>query len=303
MECKSVLVLGTFDGVHKGHRELFRQAKRIAGQMNMKPVILTFDRHPREILGMEVRLLTLNNERLGMLKDSGLECQVLPFTSQLSKMQPEEYIAFICSQFNAGGLIAGRNHTFGRGASGTPADIVRLAGKYGYKTFVIPPLCQNGERISSTLIRNKLLIGDVDGAANLLGYNYSIAGKVTRGYSLGHMLGFPTANLEFSDKKLVPARGVYVTRTKIAGQYYQGMTNIGVRPTVSDSGVTTIETFLFDAAADLYGQDIRVYFLKRIREERKFSSPEALSEQLRKDELISRAYLSAMNASGSGALI
>ena len=298
MERKSVLVLGTFDGVHKGHRELFKQAKRISDQMNMMPVILTFDCHPREFLGREVRLLTLNEERLTMLKNSGFECRVLPFTAELSQMSPEEYIAFICSHFNAGGLLAGSNHTFGRGASGTPSDIVRLAAKYGYKTFIIPPLCQNGERISSTLIRNKLLAGDVDGASALLGYDYFINGKVSRGRSLGHTLGYPTANLEFSDKKLVPARGVYVTQTRIEGRDYQSMTNIGVRPTVSDSGITTIETFLFDAAANLYSRNMRVSFIKRIREERKFDSTEALSTQLRQDELISRAYFSARSTSG-----
>lgn len=299
MERKSVLVLGTFDGVHKGHRELFKQAKRISDQMNMTPVILTFDCHPRELLGKEVRLLTLNEERLAMLRNSGLECRVLPFTAELSQMSPEEYIAFICTRFNAGGLLAGSNHTFGRGALGTLADIVRLADKYGYKTFIIPPLCQDGERISSTLIRNKLFAGDVDGASALLGYDYFIAGKVSRGCSLGHTLGYPTANLEYSDKKLVPARGVYVTRTRIGNRDYQGMTNIGVRPTVSDSGVTTIETFLFDAEANLYGRDIRVSFIKRIREERKFDSTEALAEQLHQDELISRAYLSARDTLGN----
>ena len=160
-------------------------------------------------------------------------------------------------------------------------------------------MCQDGERISSTLIRNKLLAGDVDGASALLGYDYFIAGKVSRGCSLGHTLGYPTANLEYSDKKLVPARGVYVTRTRIGNRDYQGMTNIGVRPTVSDSGVTTIETFLFDAEANLYGRDIRVSFIKRIREERKFDSTEALAEQLHQDELISRAYLSARDTLGN----
>lgn len=293
MEKKRILVLGTFDGVHRGHQELFRQAKRIGGQMNMKPCILTFNCHPREVLGKKIKLLTLNDERISMLKNTGLECLVLPFDSILANMSPEEYIAYICARFNAGGIIAGSNHTFGCRASGTPRDIVRLADKYGYKTFIIPPiLTDDGERISSTLIRERLLDSEADAAAKMLGYNYFISGKVTRGQELGHTLGFPTANLEYSDKKLVPARGVYVTAARINGRDYQGMTNIGVRPTVSDTGVITIETFLFDVSGDFYGKDMRVSFLKRIRAERKFSSKDELSSQLCQDELIARAYLS-----------
>lgn len=291
---KSVLVLGTFDGVHKGHKELFARARQIGRELGMRPVILTFDRHPREVLFNEVRLLTLDSERIRMLKSvAGLDCRVINFTSELAGISPEEYIVYICRNFNAGGIIAGSNHTFGKDGAGGPADIVRLSGKYGYRVFIIPPVCEGNRRISSTLIRNLLLEGEADRASELLGYDYFIEGIVGRGESIGHTLGFPTANLEFSHKKLIPAPGVYVTSARAAGRVYHGMTNIGTRPTVSDSGIITIETYLFDVQPDLYGKDMRVSFIKRIRGEQKFASREELSAQLKQDELIARAYLSS----------
>ena len=271
-----VVTIGSFDGVHKGHVQVIESLKRVARNLKGETVIISFEPHPREVLyPMEKRpgILTTLEEKAAILATYGVEhLVVLQFTRSLAELEYADFVRHILvDKIGLKGLVVGYDHRFGKNREGTFEKLKEV-----YE--------ENQINISSTKIRNALQIGDIDRVNEFLGYTYSVSGKVVAGDKIGRSMGFPTANIRLNDdRKLLPAAGVYAVKVKVEGQEYRGMLNIGVRPTVSCSGVVRIEVNIFDFDADIYGKEIRLLLISRIRGERKFNGIDELSEQLKKD--------------------
>lgn len=286
---RPVLTIGTFDGVHRGHRaildRLIRRAKELGGQS----VLITFDPHPRTVLQPDkpLSLLQTLNEKQESLAATGLDhLIVMPFTTEFAALSAEAYVRdFLVARFHPHTLIIGYDHRFGRDRSGDFALLEQMSGNYGFHVEEIPVQEIEDSAVSSTRIRRALLAGQVDLAAELLGRPFSFSGRVERGEQRGRTIGFPTANLALQTaNKLLPGNGVYAVRVEGAMGSYGGMMNIGVRPTVSHAGQRSIEVHLFGFSGDLYGQTLKVFCIARLREEQTFNGIEALKEQLGKDK-------------------
>ena len=306
-----VVTIGSFDGVHKGHVQVIESLKRVARNLKGETVIISFEPHPREVLyPMEKRpgILTTLEEKAAILATYGVEhLVVLQFTRSLAELEYADFVRHILvDKIGLKGLVVGYDHRFGKNREGTfeklkecseemkvsRAEVIRqgihklkeLADRYHFYLEQEEVYEENQINISSTKIRNALQIGDIDRVNEFLGYTYSVSGKVVAGDKIGRSMGFPTANIRLNDdRKLLPAAGVYAVKVKVEGQEYRGMLNIGVRPTVSCSGVVRIEVNIFDFDADIYGKEIRLLLIARIRGERKFNGIDELSEQLKKD--------------------
>ncbi|MDD6205108.1 MAG: riboflavin biosynthesis protein RibF [Firmicutes bacterium] len=285
----NALILGTFDGVHLGHRSLFAKGKELAG-LGMTPVAVLFSRHPAQVLGKKTELINTLAERENLLRAEGVGFAYIDFNPELAAMPADDYVAMLCRRFAPGAMIAGRNHTFGRNAAGTPKDLLRLAGVYGYKVFVQPSVMYNGEPVSSTRIRECIRQGDMDAANAMLGYRFGFEGCVGQGRHVGSQMGFPTANIAYPEEKVCPADGVYCVAAVINGKSYGGVMNIGFRPTFENGGGRTYECNIFNYSGDLYGKTVRIEFIKRLREEKRFASPEELKKQISDDIRITTAY-------------
>jgi riboflavin kinase/FMN adenylyltransferase len=296
----AVITIGTFDGVHTGHRQIFMQMKSAATGINGETVIITFHPHPRKIVKGRpgtVQLLTTMDERIALLEEIGINHLVIvPFTGEFAEMDAESYVKnFLIQKFNPHTIIIGYDHRFGKGRSGDYKLLESFAKVYGFTVKEIPEKLLNDAIISSTFIRDSLLNGDVDKAAVLLGYTYFIEALVVHGQKRGRTIGYPTANLEIPDgEKLVPTDGVYAVKVLVKesgnAEYYNGMLNIGFRPTV-DGTRKVIEVNLFDFHGDLYGQKIKVFFHRFIRGEIKFAGIEQLKAQLDADKIASLSIL------------
>jgi riboflavin kinase/FMN adenylyltransferase len=290
----AVITIGTFDGVHTGHRQIFMQMKSAAASINGETVIITFHPHPRKIVKGRpgtVQLLTTMDERISLLEEIGIgHLVIVPFTGDFAEMDAESYVKnFLIRKFNPHTIIIGYDHRFGKGRSGDYKLLESLAAGYGFIVKEIPEKLLNDAIISSTFIRDSLLNGEVDKAADFLGYTYFIEALVVHGQKRGRTIGYPTANLEIDDsEKLVPADGVYAVKVSVENggnaDYYNGMLNIGFRPTV-DGTRKVIEVNLFDFEGDLYGQKIKVCFYRYIRGEIKFAGIEQLKAQLDADKI------------------
>ena len=259
-----VVTIGSFDGVHKGHVQVIESLKRVARNLKGETVIISFEPQPREVLYPLV---------------------VLQFTRSLAELEYADFVRHILvDKIGLKGLVVGYDHRFGKNREGTFEKLKELADRYHFYLEQEEVYEENQINISSTKIRNALQIGDIDRVNEFLGYTYSVSGKVVAGDKIGRSMGFPTANIRLNDdRKLLPAAGVYAVKVKVEGQEYRGMLNIGVRPTVSCSGVVRIEVNIFDFDADIYGKEIRLLLIARIRGERKFNGIDELSEQLKKD--------------------
>lgn len=297
----AVVTVGTFDGVHVGHRTLLKRICELAATHDLTTILLTFHPHPRLVLFPEdndLKLLNSLDEKVELLRSSGIEHLVIhPFTTEFSRTTAEQYVADILRQrLNVRKLVIGYDHHFGRNREGNLANLQRLAPLQGFEIEEIPAQEIDHVNVSSTKVRRAILDGLVEKAAAYLGYDYALAGKVVRGDSLGRSMGFPTANLEPDDPlKLVPGRGVYAVHVHLGDQVFQGMANIGTRPTVSPSlRKPTIEVHIFGFNGDLYGQMITVTFAGRLRDEIKFESIELLKIQLEKDAMAARRWFAGM---------
>ena len=284
-----VVTIGSFDGVHKGHVQVIESLKRVARNLKGETVIISFEPHPREVLyPMEKRpgILTTLEEKAAILATYGVEhLVVLQFTRSLAELEYADFVRHILvDKIGLKGLVVGYDHRFGKNREGTFEKLKELADRYHFYLEQEEVYEENQINISSTKIRNALQIGDIDRVNEFLGYTYSVSGKVVTGDKIGRSMGFPTANIRLNDdRKLLPAAGVYAVKVKVEGQEYRGMLNIGVRPTVSCSGVVRIEVNIFDFDADIYGKEIRLLLMARIRGEGKFNGIDELSEQLKKD--------------------
>ena len=283
-----VVATGFFDGVHLGHRLVIEQLTKAAAVRGDESMVVTFWPHPRNVLQKEarsLRLLTSLTEKKEMLLSLGVDrVEVIPFTKEFSGMSTEEYLRMLMADFGAKVLLVGYDNRMGSDAD--DADkVARTAEDLGLeviRTDMVP--AQQGYAVSSTKIREKLEAGDVQAAAAMLGYEYSLHGVVVAGNRLGRTIGFPTANMQmYEPLKLVPGNGVYFVKVETVGKKLSGMCNIGYRPTVGQGNARTIETNIFGFDEDIYGLDVKVTFVRKIRDEVKFESLDALRRQLELD--------------------
>jgi len=295
---KRVLALGFFDGVHLGHAALIRKTAERAKELGATPAVLTFDVHPDTLVrGEPVPLITSPEDRADLIRGCfGVEeILSLRFDESLMQMPWEEFIRWVRSEFSAVHLICGHDFTFGWRGEGNPARLSEKCAELGIGSDVIPKVTLDGETVSSTRIRALLLRGEVREANRLLGHPHALTDTVRTGYRLGRKLGTPTVNMRFGEGVLVPAHGVYVGRLRIEGETVQrwAVTNIGVRPTVSDGDRVSVESYILDFEGTLYGRRIRLELLDFLRPERKFADTDALKAQIALDAAAVRARMEA----------
>lgn len=284
----SVATIGFFDGVHGGHRFLIRQVCEAAQERGLSSLLITFPQHPRMVMqaSYQPRLLSTFGEKCSLLASTGVDaCVALPFTAGLAALSAREFMQQVLrDQLQVRTLVIGYDHRFGHNRAEGFDDYVRYGQEMGIEVVRADAFLMDGAKVSSSAVRALLDAGEVDKAARCLGYTYFLEGRVTAGQQIGRTLGFPTANLQVTDScKLIPADGVYAVRVRVGEHIYKGMLNIGCRPTIDDDAHRTIEVHLFHFTGDLYGQLLRVEFLRRIRGEQKFDSREALARQLQQD--------------------
>jgi riboflavin kinase/FMN adenylyltransferase len=281
-----VLALGNFDGLHRGHRKILDRVRRVAGERGATSVVMTFDPHPPRVVRPDKAppLLMTNAQKLDALARAGLHgAAIVPFTVELSRWDPEMFVrAVLVDWLHVAEVWTGANFLFGHDRAGNFSLLRALGLRYGFKAEKIDPVRYKDFVVSSTRIRRLVAEGRVDEAGALLGHQYYIDGTAVRGSGRGRTIGFPTANL-CSDNELMPPHGVYATMATIDGVVRPSVTNIGIRPTVDSSGRTTIETHLFGLDRELYGTTIRIGFVQRLRDERRFESVDALRAQIAAD--------------------
>jgi riboflavin kinase/FMN adenylyltransferase len=281
----SVVALGTFDGVHLGHRAILGTALSRARVSGLEAVACTFDPHPMEVLQPEraPRPITPLDERLALIAETGVDAVVvLSFTLRLAAVEPEAFVKeVLLVRLRAREVVVGYNHRFGRGARGDARLLEDLAGRLGFRAHVVAPLTVDGVAVSSTEIRQALQRGDVARAARSLGRPYAITGHVTSGAGRGRTLGFPTANIA-PDRPLLVAGGVYRGVVTVDGGRHAAVVNVGVRPTFGETTLA-LEAHLLDFAGDLYGRRVRLDFVARLRDEMRFASVEDLKAQVARD--------------------
>ena len=283
----AVVATGFFDGVHLGHRYLVERLVAAARERGTESAILTFWPHPRMVLQKDargLRLLSSRREKEQMLLSLGVDrVETLPFTRKFSRMTAEEYLRDVVKgRFGAEAIVLGYDNRMGFN-SGTPEETAEIAGRAGLEVIRVPAM--PGAAISSTRIRKILSEGDVRGAAAMLGYNYPLYGVVVAGNMLGRRLGYPTANIKlYEPVKQLPQRGVYLVEAETLGEHFHGMCNVGYRPTVAQNESVTVETNIFGFDEEIYGLDLRISFIEKIRDEKKFAGVEELKAQLGRDK-------------------
>jgi riboflavin kinase/FMN adenylyltransferase len=291
----SVVALGVFDGVHLAHRAILDTAVARARSVGATPVACTFDPHPAEVLQPDraPQPITTLEERLDLIAETGIQVGVVvPFTAALAAMEPETFVTdVLAGALGAREVVVGFNHRFGRGARGDARLLSEAGARVGLRAEIVPPLDVEGMPVSSSTIRAALQRGDLPTATRLLGRPYFVMGRVVEGAGRGRTLGFPTANVEAKRPLLTPP-GVYACRMHVDGGVRGAVVNAGVRPTFGEQ-LFTIEAHLLDFEGDLYGRRVRLDFVARLREERKFSGIEALRAQIAADVDAARRALSA----------
>lgn len=293
----SVVTIGTFDGVHVGHRKILDRLISTARANNLKSTIFTFFPHPRMVLQQDadIKLINTLDEKMAILEKSGLDQLIIyPFTREFSRLTAVEFVKdIIVEKLRAKKVIIGYDHRFGRNRTATIDDLIKFGETYDFEVEEIGVEEVNEVSVSSTKIRRALQEGDMETANLYLGYDYMLTGEIVKGKGLGRQLNFPTANLQIAEKyKLIPKNGVYVVKSHFDGHTVYGMMNIGFNPTVEDGTKQSIEIHFFDFDRDLYGQKIQVDMLKRLRDEVRFESVEALAAQLDKDKENALNYIS-----------
>lgn len=286
-----VLTVGTFDGVHLGHRKIIARLHDLAEAINGESVIFTFDPHPRKIVApaeTNLRLLTTLDEKIELFEQSGIDHLIIyPFTPEFAKLTYEQFVEqILVGQIHTKSLVVGYDHKFGKGRQGDFEFLKNCADRLGFQIEKLDVLLMNESNVSSTKIREAIQIGDFDTANAFLGYPFALHGTVVEGQKLGRQIQFPTANIEASDPdKIIPGYGVYAVHAKVQNKTYLGMLNIGSRPTVSNNADhRSIEVHLLDFDSDIYGEHLELIFYRKLREEKKFESLDALKEQLGNDK-------------------
>jgi len=289
------LTIGSFDGVHRGHVKVLKRMLRLAHREGAPTTVMTFDPHPRCVLAPDTCPLSLTtvDEKAAVLAELGIDnLVVMPFTHKLSQLTATEFMDRTTARIPLKGLVIGYDFALGHQRRGDRAFLEHYGAAHGFEVDVITPHSVEGHIISSSLIRAALLEGQVARAARLLGRHYSISSFVEHGTGTGSRIGFPTANLAITPNKLVPKNGVYAVWVDIAGNTFPGALNAGYRPTFGENRLT-VEAFIFDFNRDIYREEVRVRFVQRIRDEKKFESPAALVKQIEKDVARARTILKA----------
>jgi riboflavin kinase/FMN adenylyltransferase len=293
-EKDTLLTIGVFDGVHLGHKYLLSQLTKQAKEQDLLSGVVTFNRHPHEVLAPQTKLpfLTDLTQRINLLKNEGVEAIfTLSFTSELAQLSARQFASLLKKYLRMRGMVIGPDFALGQTREGN-VDILRTLGQdMGFSITVIPPVMINGEVVSSTAIKNALANGDMKRVLNLVGRPFSLNGRVTKGVGRGVGLGFPTANLDIDPRQALPADGVYATWTYIDGQAYQSMTNIGRQPTFGGSQ-RVVEVYILDYHSNLYGRELKIDIMERLRGEKQFDTPEELKKQITEDINQGRAILS-----------
>jgi len=295
-ENKSIVTIGTFDGVHLGHRVVLRRMREIAKKTKGKSVLLTFFPHPRYVLhkdNQDMKLITTLQEKQDLINQAGLDNLVIhEFTKKFSRIKPVNFVRdILVEQLNVHTLVIGYDHHFGRNREGSIQELTTLADLYDFNIEKIDPQYFEDVTVSSSKIRKLIEKGEMVKAKQYLGYEFMLNGKVIKGNSLGKTINFPTANIVVENKwKILPADGVYAVKIVLEAKEYKGMMNIGQKPTVDGNGIS-LEVNIFDFNQDIYGKGIEIRFVKRIRDERKFENLLGLKKQLLIDRNKARKIL------------
>lgn len=291
---KTIVTIGTFDGVHLGHRKIIDRLVNESKMNGFESVVLTFFPHPRMVLqeDAQIKLLNTMEEKANLLQDLGLDHLIIhPFNKEFSRLTASEFVEeILVNQLNIVKIIIGHDHRFGRNRTANIDDLIHFGGEFGFEVDQISAQEIEDVSVSSTKIRTALLDGKVSLANQYLTKPYFINGKVAKGKGIGRTIGFPTANIHIEQSyKLVPKNGVYVVSSVFEGQTILGMMNIGLNPTV-DGISQSLEVYFFDFEQDLYHQNLQITFHEYVREEQKFENLDALKMQLAKDEIFCRNY-------------
>lgn len=293
---RTVVTVGSFDGVHLGHQAILRRIRRRAQALEAASVLVTFDPHPLRVVRPQDAppLLTILAEKQESLAEVGLDYAVfVPFTRAFSRYAPRQFVEeVLVRRLRAAELVIGHDHGFGRGRAGGADELARLGSEHGFTVDVVGGVEAGGSTVSSTRIRRAVAAGDMEAAAVGLGRPYALRGTVVRGLGRGRTLGFPTANLTPPPaEKLLPAEGIYAVRASVGTEIRDGLLHLGPRPTFADAP-PAIELFLIDFERDIYGERVVVECLTRLREVRSFATRDELIEQMRQDLAAGRAFLS-----------
>ena len=291
----TILTIGVFDGVHLGHKYLLSRLKELARQQNLLSTVVTFDPHPQKVLSPQTKLAFLTDlaQRITLLKNEGVEAIVtLPFTHELAKLSAYQFINLLKKYIRMKSLVIGPDFTLGRKREGNIDALRRLGENMGFAVTVVPPIMINGEVISSTAIRKALADGNLKRVHNLIGRPFSLHGQVIPGASRGTKLGFPTANLDIDPEQALPTNGIYATWAYINDKAYESVTNIGRQPTFGGRQ-NIVEIYIIDYNSNLYGNELKVDIIERLRGEKQFDTAEALRQQITEDIKQGRALLSS----------
>jgi riboflavin kinase/FMN adenylyltransferase len=288
----STITVGTFDGVHIAHQKIIKEVVAHASKRNGRSVVVTFEPHPREVVSADtqIQLLTTLRERQELCEQLGVDWfVVINFDKTFSNQSFRDfYINYLINGIGMNLVVEGYDHHWGKNREGTIESLMKLGKEFDFDVVNIEQFFYQGEPVNSSIIRNELFHGMVENAAELLGRPYALYGKVVAGDGRGRLLGYPTANIELdSQKKIVPDNGIYFVKVNIGTEKYFGMASIGVRPTFHSTGKCTIEVNILDFDKDIYGYDIQIGFLQRMRNEFKFDSAEQLIQQMHKDKELS----------------
>lgn len=302
LDTASIATIGFFDGVHRGHRFLLRQLCDEARQRQLSSMVVTFDRHPRQVLrsDFQPQMLGTLEEKLALLAQTGVDhCVVLPFREQLASLSAQTFMQRVLKeQLGVKALMIGYDNRFGHKRQEGFDDYVQFGKEMGMDVLPSKPLYVGGIGVSSSVVRSFLLEGEVGMAAHCLGYPYTLAGEVVKGFHVGTGMGFPTANLQPKPAdKVIPAPGVYAVMVTADGRQWQGMMNIGNRPTFEGTALS-LETHIFDFEGNLYGEQLAVSFISRLRSERKFRSASELTAQLMEDAREAKEQIARWQESG-----
>ena len=290
----SVLSIGMFDGVHKGHQKIIDKVVTVSRQKKCRSCLLTFDPHPRKYFQHHngPLLITSIEHKLELFRKVGVDCSlIIDFDEMFSRLGAEEFICLLFEKLCFKGIVVGGDFRFGKNREGDSAYLKKLGMKIGFTVTEVSPFILNNIVVSSTEVRKAVQMGELEKSKELLGRDFSVLGTVIRGKNIGTRLGYPTANLD-PHQEILPPGGVYIVRINLSGKTYSGLANVGYCPTFMDRlDDFSIEIYIFDFEKHIYGEHIEVFFLEKIREEKKFAAVENLVKQIKKDEKEARRYL------------